>query len=192
MKYLPGAVIYLAFNSHQADGTPIALLGTPAAAVYRDGSLTENTTGLTLTVNFDGRVGYNVLTIDTNADPAFYQSEGQYRVVMTAGTVDSKSVVGSQVASFSLQNADPVIAGLVEWTYTVTQPAPNQTVPIEGVEVWVSSDAAGDVRMRGSGVTDGLGRVKFWLMPTAAGEKVYVWRRHPNWVFANPDEEEVP
>ena len=116
MQYLgdfnTGSTVRGAFNTRKADGTPITLAGTPALSVYKDGSTTETTTGVTLTVDFDSRTGHHLFAIDTS--DAFYASGSDFRVVITTGTVDSISVVGAQVGSFSLFNRSalrPTTAG---------------------------------------------------------------------------------
>lgn len=97
------ATIRVGFNTNAADGTPTTLSGTPAISIYKQGSTTESTAGVTLTVDYDSRTGYNVVVIDTSAD-AFYETGKDYQVVITTGTVDSVSVVGVVVASFSIEN----------------------------------------------------------------------------------------
>lgn len=91
------------FNTRDTDGAPITLAGTPSVAVYKDGGTTEITSGVSLSVDFDSRTGHHVWTIDTSADAA-YATGSDYRVVLTAGTVDSISVVGVEVGCFSIQN----------------------------------------------------------------------------------------
>jgi len=91
------------FNTRdKADGAPITLAGTPALAVYKDGGTTETTTGVALTVDFDSRTGHHLFVITTT--DAFYATGSDYRVVLTAGTVDGESVVGVEVGSFSIEN----------------------------------------------------------------------------------------
>jgi hypothetical protein len=97
------ATIRGSFNTRSSAGAPITLAGTPAVSVYKDAGATESTAGVTLTVDFDSRTGHHIYTIDTSAD-AFYATGADYRVVITAGTVDGVSVVGVEVGSFSIQN----------------------------------------------------------------------------------------
>jgi hypothetical protein len=97
------ATVRGSFNTRDADGAPITLAGTPTLAVYKDAGTTESTAGVTLTVDFDSRTGHHVFVIDTSSD-AFYATGSDYRVVLTAGTVDGTSVVGVCVGSFSIQN----------------------------------------------------------------------------------------
>jgi hypothetical protein len=87
------------FNTNKADGTPITLAGTPSLAVYKDGGTTETTSGVTLTVDFDSVTGLHLFEINTGS--ADY-GNGEYVVVIGAGTVDSVSAVGVKVGEFSI------------------------------------------------------------------------------------------
>ncbi len=102
--YSPTKTVNCKFNTHQADGTPITLAGTPAISVYKAGSTTESTTGVTLTVDYDSITGMHNIAIDTSADGTFYSADSDFDIVITTGTVDSISVVGTIVGSFSLHN----------------------------------------------------------------------------------------
>jgi hypothetical protein len=106
-KYLgdfaAGVTVRGTFNTRaKATGAPIAMAGSPALAVYKDGNTTETTTGVVLTEAFDSRVGHHLFAITTT--DAFYATGSDYRIVLTAGTVDGESVVGVEVGSFSIQN----------------------------------------------------------------------------------------
>lgn len=95
---------YTTYNP--ATGAPGTLAGTPALAVYKIGdgtnSATESTTGLTHAEDVDSRTGMNRVCIDTSADGTFYSAGGQFSIVITTGTVNSVSLVGSEVKNFSL------------------------------------------------------------------------------------------
>ena len=89
-----------------ATGIPFVLANTPVLSVFID----ENTTGKTtaesyfdLDVSLGSIVGYNNVRIDLSGD-AFFATGGDYSVVITTGTVDSVSVVGEVVATFSIEN----------------------------------------------------------------------------------------
>lgn len=90
------------FLTTNASGAPTALAGTPAVSVYKDNNTTQTTTGVTLTTNFDSVTGLNHVRIVTT--DSFYVAGSTYNVVITAGTVDSNSVVGSTVAIFRLDS----------------------------------------------------------------------------------------
>jgi hypothetical protein len=102
-EFTTSSVIKGKFNTHKADGTPITLAGTPALSVYK-ASTTETTTGVTLTVDYDSRTGLHYFAVDTSTDGTFYAAGNDFDVVITTGTVDSISVVGTIVGTFSLSN----------------------------------------------------------------------------------------
>lgn len=101
--YKEDAILNFKFNTHQSDGTPITLAGTPVLSVYKSNSTTESTVGITLSVDFDSRTGCHNVNIDLSSD-AFYAVGNDYEIVITTGTVDSISVVGYVVGTFSIEN----------------------------------------------------------------------------------------
>lgn len=84
-------------------GAPFTLAGTPAISVYKDNSTTQSTTGVTLTVDFDAVTGLHHVRITTASDGTFYADGSAFECVITAGTVDSVSVVGSCIGRFTLR-----------------------------------------------------------------------------------------
>lgn len=100
--FFPGAIIDFKFNTYSLTGAPITLAGTPALAVYKSNSTVESTAGIALTVDFDSRTGLHHVRITTGSDGAFYDFGQAFFVVLTAGTVDGVSVVGTEVATFTL------------------------------------------------------------------------------------------
>jgi hypothetical protein len=82
-------------------GAPFSLSGG-TVAVYKGSSTTESTAGVTLTADFDSRTGLNHVTITTGSDGTFYSDGSQFDVVITAGTVNSVSVVGEAIGRFTL------------------------------------------------------------------------------------------
>ena len=108
-------VVYGKFTTFRpSTGAAYTLGGTPALSVYKDNSTTQSTTGVTLTADFDSVTGLNHFAIDTSADGTFYSSGSFFDVVITTGTVDSVSVVGAVVGSFTLRKTStlkPTTAG---------------------------------------------------------------------------------
>lgn len=91
------------FTSRQfSTGTPFTLAGAPVLSCYETDSLVQTTTGITLTVDYDGVTGFNKVAVDTT--DAFYEAGKDYMIVITTGTVDSVSVVGEVVGEFSIEN----------------------------------------------------------------------------------------
>jgi hypothetical protein len=102
-----------------SSGAPFTLAGSPAVAAYPGNSTTEITAGITLTVDFDSRTGlHNVRIVATSGNG---YAAGFYAVVITAGTVDSVSVVGEVVYEFVIGS---VPADVRAWNGT----APNNLV----------------------------------------------------------------
>ncbi len=91
------------FTSRATTGAPFTLGGTPVISVYKADGLVQTTLGITLTADFDGVTGLNNILIDLSSD-AFYAIAGDYHIVITAGSVNSVSVVGEVVAEFSIEN----------------------------------------------------------------------------------------
>lgn len=76
-------------------------------------------------------------------------------------------------------------SGAIPFTYTIYEP--DLITPIPGVEIWVTSDIAGNNVIAGVLVSDAVGQVTFML---DAGT-VYVWRNLAGWNFSNPDTEVI-
>jgi len=96
------------FTTRDTSGVPTTFLGSPVLSVYKSNNVSQSTAGVTLTVDFDSSTGLNNAKIDLSSD-AFYVTGEDYQIVVTAGTVDTVSVIGEVIASFSIQNKyDPV------------------------------------------------------------------------------------
>ncbi len=85
-------------------GAPFTLGGTPAVSVYKDNSTTQSTAGITLTASFDSVTGLNHVRITTSSDGTFYADGSSFECVITTGTVDGVSVVGSCIGRFTLRD----------------------------------------------------------------------------------------
>ena len=111
----PGSIIDFKFHTKaDDDGAPVTLAGTPAVKVYKGNSTTtEVTTGVTLTVDFDAITGLHNVRIDTGADTTFYAPGSSFNVVLTAGTVDAVSEVGTVLAYFTIAQTLAYTAGAV-------------------------------------------------------------------------------
>lgn len=109
-----GSTIDFKFPSRRfSSGAPFTLAGSPALAAYVGNGTTEITAGITLTVDFDGRAGLNHVRVVATSGNGFAAGT-DVDIVITAGTVDSVSVVGEIVGSFSIENRSalrPATAG---------------------------------------------------------------------------------
>ena len=110
--YIAGTVINRKFATVDADDVPTTLAGSPVVSIYKDNSTTQDTDGVTLTVDFDGVTGLHNLRIDTSADPTFYSAASEFDAIITAGTVDGVSMVGFPLFRFSIEKeAATLLAG---------------------------------------------------------------------------------
>ena len=121
--------INFTFNTTTAAGAPIALVGG-TVSVYRAGVTAESTAGVTLTVDFDGVTGLNHVQITPASDLLFYLIANDYSVVLTAGTVDGQSVVGTTLASFSIANRNLTLGGVDLTPVTNTLASLTQTLTL--------------------------------------------------------------
>lgn len=99
-----GATAYGSFNTRDTDGAPITLAGTPAISIYKNMDDTQDVSGVTLAVDDDSLTGFHRWSVDTSQDGTFFAAGNDFFVVLTAGTVDSVSVVGVVVGHFSIAN----------------------------------------------------------------------------------------
>ena len=107
--YALGETFDIKFTTVQATGAPFALASGTVSA-YFDNDATQITAGITLSADFDGVTGLNnVRVVATGANG--YAIGKEYQLVITVGTVNSVSVVGYVIGSFSIQRK---IAGVVD------------------------------------------------------------------------------
>jgi len=101
--FTPGAVVRFRFPMLSQALVPTTPTVNPTFAVYKNSTI-ESTTGITVTVDYDGKAGLIFVAIDTSADPTFYVAGEDYDVVFTAGTVDGKDLTRVPVRMFSMEN----------------------------------------------------------------------------------------
>lgn len=104
-----GATIEFTFTTRRfSTGAPYALAGTPSIEAYQTGSSTPITAGVTLTTNYNSVTGLNHVSIAATEGNGFATAK-DVSVVIAAGTVDSVSVVGETIGSFSIENRSAVM-----------------------------------------------------------------------------------
>ncbi len=135
------ALVDYVFETTSSDGSLVQLAGTPSLKVYKANSTTEDTAGVTLTVDFDGVTGLNHARVDTSG--AFYATGNTFYVVIAAGTVDSVSVVGRVVGSFSVQNR--VVASVSGAVGSVTGNVAGSVASVTGAVGSVAGNVGGSV-----------------------------------------------
>lgn len=103
-----GDTIDIKFTTRQISGAPSTLGGTPAVSAYPGNSTTQLTAGITLSVDFDTVTGLNNVRVVATSGNG-YVTATNYTLVITTGTVNSVSVVGECIGSFSIENRSAVM-----------------------------------------------------------------------------------
>ena len=101
------------FTTRETTGAPFALAGTPVISAYVGNGLVQITAGVTLTTDFDGVTGLNNVRVVASGANGFATATN-VQLVITTGTVNSVSVVGEVIGSFSIENRSalmPATAG---------------------------------------------------------------------------------
>lgn len=128
-----GDTIDIKFSTFDVTGTPITLAGSPVISAYIGNDTTQLTAGITLSVDFDGVTGlHNVRVVASGANG--YAAATNVVLVITTGTVDGISAVGTVVGAFSIQNrsnlsAAEVNAEVVDALNVDTYAQPGQATP---------------------------------------------------------------
>lgn len=118
--FTAGDVIDFKFTTYRpSTGAPFTLAGTPVVSVYKNNDTTQSVTGVTLTVDFDAVTGLHHVRITTASDGTFYSNGGDFECVITTGTVDSVSLVGSCVARFTLGHTAANVYNALVANYTL-------------------------------------------------------------------------
>jgi hypothetical protein len=121
---------------------------------------------------------------------------GWYTYLATAAEADTVGPVSIRVtgAGCVQQNLEYVVMqrtpNAIAYTYTVTDSA--TLLPVEGVEVWFTTDAGG-ANVVWTGVTDtfGVARDANAALPLLDAGTYYVWRQKASFTTSNPDMEVV-
>lgn len=102
------------------------------------------------------------------------------RVTMQSGTTEGadRSISGEYWV-------EGLGSGAVTFTYTVTNSI--TSAAIGNVEVWVTTDSAG-ANIVASGITNSSGQVVLYLNNNST---YFFWRKHSDYSFTNPDQEDV-
>jgi hypothetical protein len=97
-----GETIDVKFTTVNVSGVPTQLAGTPVVSAYIGNDTTQLTAGITLTVDFDSVTGLNNVRVVATSGNG-YATATNVILVITTGTVDSASVVGYVIGSFSMK-----------------------------------------------------------------------------------------
>ena len=99
--YLAGTTVDFMWSTNGADGASITRATNGTVSVYKANNTTQTTTGVTDTEDFDSLTGIHHCRIATS--DAFYATGNDYMVVLSAATIDGKTV-NAVLALFSIEN----------------------------------------------------------------------------------------
>jgi hypothetical protein len=120
-------------------------------------------------------------------------SENVYAEFFTvdSGETLATAVPGSVVDEIAGGTTGTIFpAGAINFTYTVTDSV--TTLPIEGVEVWFSTDnPAVNIVWKGDTDAFGVARDVLGNLPALDAGNYFVWRQKAGYTFADPDTEVV-
>lgn len=97
-----GDSIDIKFTTRQISGAPATLSSSPVISAYVGNGTTEITAGITLSVDFDSRTGLNNVRVVASSGNGFATATN-VQLVITTGTVNSVSVVGEVIGTFSIE-----------------------------------------------------------------------------------------
>lgn len=92
------------WNTAGSNGASITRATNGTISVYKNNSVTQTTTGVTDTEDFDTLTGVHHCRIVTT--DAFYVAQESYMVVLSAATIDGQTV-NACIAQFSIENRAP-------------------------------------------------------------------------------------
>lgn len=148
-----GDTLYFHFSTRQfSSGGPFLLAGSPVISAYPQDSTTQLTAGITLTTSFDSLPGLNSVKVVATSGNG-YATATNYTLVITTGTVDSVSVVGEVIGSFSIEARSAVMPTVAARTLDISATgeagldwanigSPTTTVNLSGTTVKTATDIA--------------------------------------------------
>lgn len=98
---MAGETVYFMWNSADSNGASITRSTNGTISVYKDANTTQTVTGVTDTEDFDALTGVHHVAIATS--DAFYTAATDYMVVLSAATIDTRTV-NAVLAHFSIEN----------------------------------------------------------------------------------------
>jgi hypothetical protein len=154
--FAPGVTVRDMWNSSDSNGASITRSTNGTISVYKDGGTTQSTTGLTDTEDFDSLTGVHLVAIDTSADGTFYSAGSDFIVVLSAATIDTRTV-NATLFSFSLNNRTPLRPTTAGRTLDVSAGgeagvdwanvgSPTTTVGLSGTTVKTATDVETDTQ----------------------------------------------
>lgn len=158
----------------------------PAYRVYEDETAAAILTGNMAKLDDVNTTGFYTGLIACTAANGF--EDGKSYTVYIEATVGGDT--GGISYGFKAVTVAAKAAGAIEYTYTVTSSVTG--LPVEGVQVWISTDAAGaNVIWNGDTDAFGIARDDVGGLPWLDAGTYYFWSQKAGYTFSNPDSEVV-
>lgn len=130
-----GDIITFQFNTDSLGS--LVTITSPVVGIYKAGSTTASSVGVTITPDYSGRQGLNNVAIDTSTDGTFYANGADYDVFIISGTVDGAPWAGRLLKHFHLAAAGgggspSVNPGAAAKIYRYVSGGHNQAVMFKG------------------------------------------------------------
>ena len=100
---IPGSKIDIKWTTNDLDNGKITATTATDVRVYKGSSLTQSTSGVTVSIDHDGETGVHLVSVNTSADTTFYSLGSIFHVLVVGMTVDGQTV-DHPIKSFSLGN----------------------------------------------------------------------------------------
>lgn len=114
-----GDTVRFMWNTNDSNGASITRSTNGTISVYQNGNITQTTTGVTDTEDFDGLTGVHYCAVDTSQDGTFYAAGRDFAVVLSAATIDTRTV-NAVLAHFSIRNRSALVPTTAGRTLDVT------------------------------------------------------------------------
>lgn len=166
------------------------VFGDATASYWRQGGIRVDIPAVTLVAVNSAHADGGFKEVDSTNMPGLYRFDLPDAAIATGAdwVVITIQVTGCYVffqMFYLTANIISLGAGAIEWTYTLTNSDSGN--PIDGAEIWVTSDSGG-ANVLASGTTDANGQITFYL---DAGT-VYVWAKKAGYNIDDlPDQETV-
>lgn len=159
----------------------------PTYRIYEDETATPILTGTMAKLDDANTTGFYTELIAVTAANGF--EVGKSYTIYVEATVDADT--GGISYAFTVRITSIIFpAGAVNFTYTITDSATG--LPLDSVEVWVSTDINGtNVIWKGTTDAFGVARDVNENIPALDVGVHYFWRQRPGYTFSDPDTESV-
>lgn len=111
--------VRMAFQT-DVGGIPTTLSGG-TVSVYKNASLVQTVSGVSLTADYDGLSGLNHVAVDLSADGSFYTAQADFMIILTAGSVGGVDVFPLLLGQFSIENRSALMPSTADRKLTVTE-----------------------------------------------------------------------